>query len=129
MTASSVVQIHDADGMTMKAKMMRTTITGDICVMNNSNKIKGKRKIEAKSAKRTAVVLITFLIVWLPFPVVIMVLWFLNAQSAAHVKVLLSSYLISLTLSLLAASINPLMYGVINKQFHKEFKRLIKKCQ
>ena len=128
-SVSSVVQIHDADGLTTKARTTRTTITGDICVMNTSNKIKGKRKIEAKSAKRTAVVLVTFLIAWLPFPIVIMVLWMFNTRYASHAKALLSSYLISLTLSLLAASVNPLVYGVINKQFHKEFKRLIKKCR
>ena len=128
-STSSVVQIYDADGMTMKAKTTRTNVTGDICVMNNSNKIKGKRKIEAKSAKRTAIVLVTFLIAWLPFPLMIIVLWIFNAQKATQVEALLSAYLISLTLSLLAASINPLVYGATNKQFYKEFKRIIKKCR
>ena len=128
-STSSVVQIYDADGMTMKAKTTRTTITGDICVMNNSNKIKGKRKIEAKSAKRTAIVLLTFLIAWLPFPLMIIVLWMFNAQIATQVEALLSAYLISLTFSLLAASVNPLVYGATNKQFYKEFKRLMKTCK
>ena len=128
-STSSVVQIYDADGMTMKAKTTRTTITGDICVMNNSNKIKGKRKIEAKSAKRTAIVLVTFLIAWLPFPLMIIVLLTFNAQIATQIEALLSAYLISLTLSLLAASVNPLVYGATNKQFYKEFKRLIKTCR
>ena len=85
-SASSVVQIHDADGLTIKAKTTRTTITGDICVMNTSNKIRGKRKIEAKSAKRTAIVLITFLIAWLPFPIVITVLWMFNTRYALMLK-------------------------------------------
>ena len=128
-STSSVVQIYDADGMAMKAKTTRTNVTGDICVMNNSNKIKGKRKIEAKSAKRTAIVLVTFLIAWLPFPLMIIVLWIFNAQKATQVEALLSAYLISLTLSLLAASVNPLVYGATNKQFYKEFKRIIKKCR
>ena len=128
-STASVVQIYDADGIKMKAKTTRTTITGDICVMNNSNKIKGKRKMEAKSAKRTAIVLVTFLIAWLPFPLMIIALWMFNAQIATQVQALLSSYLISLTLSLLAASVNPLVYGAINKQFYKEFKKLIKKCR
>ena len=128
-SASSVVQIHDADGMTVKAKTTRTNITGDICVMNATNKIKGKRKIEAKSAKKTAIVVVTFLIAWLPFPLMIMVLAMYDTQNSTQIEVLLSSYLISLTLSLLAASVNPLVYGAINKQFYKEFKRLIRKCR
>ena len=126
---TSVVQIYDADGQTVKAKTTRQTVAGDICVINTSNKIKGKRKIEAKSAKRAAVVLVTFLIAWLPFPIVIVVSWYLHTYNSEQIQILTSAYIVSMTLSLLAASINPLVYGAINKQFYKEFKKMFKKCK
>ena len=125
----SVVKIHDADGLTIKAQTSRQTVTGDICVITPSNKMRGKRKIEAKSAKRAAIVLLTFLIVWLPFPCVIMVSWYLHAGNPNQIQALISAYIVSMTLSLLAASVNPLVYGAINKQFYKEFTRLFKKCR
>ena len=125
----SVVKIYDADGQTVQAKTSNQTVTGDICVINTSNKIKGKRKMEAKSAKRTAVVLATFLIAWLPFPIIIIVSWYLHADSGSQIQALISAYIVSMTLSLLAASVNPLVYGAINKQFYKEFKKMFKKCK
>ena len=130
-TRMSIVKIYDADGKTVKAKTSRETVAGDICFINTSNKIKGKRKIEAKSAKRAAVVLVTFLIAWLPFPIVIIVSWYndLNNDSSNQIQALISAYIVSMTLSLLAASVNPIVYGAINKQFYKEFKKMFKKCR
>ena len=125
----SVVKIYDADGKTVKAKTSRETVAGDICVINTSNKIKGKRKIEAKSAKRAAVVLVTFLIAWLPFPIIIIVSWYMNTDSSNENQALISAYIVSMTLSLLAASVNPIVYGAINKQFYKEIKKMFKKCR
>ena len=125
----SVVKIYDADGKTVKAKTSRETVAGDICVINTSNKIKGKRKIEAKSAKRAAVVLVTFLIAWLPFPIIIIVSWFMTTDSSNQNQALISAYIVSMTLSLLAASVNPIVYGAINKQFYKEIKKMFKKCR
>ena len=125
----SVVKIYDADGQTVKAKTSRQTVAGDICVINTSNKIKGKRKLEAKSAKKAAVVLVTFLIAWLPFPIVIVVSWFLDTHNTEQIRILTSAYVVSMTLSLLAASVNPVVYGAINKQFSKEFKKMLKKCK
>ncbi len=128
---TSVVKIYDAEGQTVKAKTSRQTVAGDICVINTSNKIRGKRKIEAKSAKRAAIVLVTFLVAWLPFPLVILVSWRLQplGGDTARTTALVSAYLVALTLSLLAASVNPLVYGAINKQFSKEFKKIYKKCK
>ena len=128
-TRMSIVKIYDADGKTVKAKTSRQTVAGDICFINTSNKIKGKRKIEAKSAKRAAVVLFTFLIAWLPFPIIILVSWYMNISSSNQIQALISAYIVSMTLSLLAASVNPIVYGAINKQFYKEFKKMFKKCR
>ncbi len=130
-TGSSDITIHDAHRASRTPKIPRHDTAADLSVTNNFNRIKGKRKMEAKSALRTAIVLATFLLAWLPFPLVLVTLWVENfhTSTATQVEALLFAYMVSLTFSLLAASVNPLVYGAINKPFYKELRRLVKRCR
>ncbi len=125
---NSVVEVCRMDGSTFKASTSREDICGSICVMNPANRERGKRKVEARTAKMTAIVIVTFLLCWLPFPIVILLISSVSiSDSAVMIQVLMDAYLVSVCCALLASTINPIIYGVINKQFRKEFNKLIKR--
>ena len=121
-----IVHIHDFDGGTTRAKVASEEIVGDICVMNKESRERGKRKKEQRTAKRTAVIIVAFLCCWTPLLVSIMTSVVLDTGSHDAVRVWCEAYLVTLTLALFAAVINPVIYGVINNQFRSALIRMLK---
>jgi hypothetical protein len=85
------------------------------------NKERGKRKVEARTAKVTAVVMVAFLACWLPFPAVVMATRF--PVSEMNKSLLITSRAVSF----LSAAINPVVYELVNRQIRSGILRLAKK--
>ena len=97
------------------------SLYGEVCVMDTKNRSIGRRRVEAETAKRSLYVILSFTIICLPYPLLVLIEKMLNTvnygdiyqwQYCAH------------TMSSLSAGLNPLLYGVANKQFRAAFCRL-----
>ncbi|XP_011668949.2 uncharacterized protein LOC105440462 [Strongylocentrotus purpuratus] len=110
------ISVQDASTVT---KELSTKIYGDVCLMNPKSRERGRRKIEAKTAKRALFIIAAFIICW--FPMSIITYLEISMNLPVEVKILV------LTLSFLSAVINPIIYTFINTAYRNEFKRLLKK--
>ena len=127
--AQPVIEVCDMDGGKVQVVATQSEVVGSICVMNTANKERGKRRVEAKTAKTSAIVISAFLLCWLPFSIVVV------AGRARQVRILDNLvvtgmdrwFVVSLSLAILGAAINPIAYGVFNKQFRNELSKLVKK--
>lgn len=100
------------------------SIFGEVCVMDPKNRSIGKRRIEAETAKRSLYVIASFTLICLPYPLLVCV------QRIVDSKYLLDLYqwqYCAHTMSSLSAGLNPLLYGVANKQFRNAFCRICRK--
>ena len=97
------------------------SIFGEICVMDNQNRSIGKRRIEAETAKRSLYVIASFTIICLPYPLLVCVE---RITSSKHLSDLYQWQYCAHTMSSLSAGLNPLLYGVANKQFRTAFCRI-----
>lgn len=64
-TSDATIVIHGEDGTVVQKKQHdlkneSLTIEGDVCVMNNKNKEKGKRRLEVRTAKKTFILMLSF---------------------------------------------------------------------
>lgn len=110
------ISVQDASIVT---KELSSKIYGDVCLMNPKSRERGRRKIEAKTAKRALFIIAAFIICW--FPMSIITYLEISMNLPVEVKILV------LTLSFLSAVINPIIYTFINTAYRNEFKRLLKK--
>ncbi|XP_041461090.1 dopamine D2-like receptor [Lytechinus variegatus] len=104
---------------TVVTQELSTKICGDVCMMNPRSRERGRRKIEAKTAKRALFIIAAFIICWFPMNIVTYV--DITKDLPVEVKILF------LSVSFLSAVINPIIYTFINTAYRNEFKRLLKK--
>ncbi|XP_054750664.2 tyramine receptor 1-like [Lytechinus pictus] len=104
---------------TVVTQELSTKICGDVCMMNPRSKERGRRKIEAKTAKRALFIIAAFIICWFPMNIVTYVE--IMKDLPVEVKILF------LSVSFLSAVINPIIYTFINTAYRNEFKRLLRK--
>ena len=93
-------------------------VYGDVCVMNPKSRERGRRKLEARTAKRALFIIAAFVVCWLPMSVI--------TYLEVHVELVIDIKVFFLTFSILSAVINPLIYTFINTAYRNEFKRLLK---
>ena len=120
-----VIDVCDVDGRQRQLKTDRDDVVGAICVMTNKNKENGKRRVEARMAKITAAVITAFLICWLPFPASI----FYSYAGDWNTCSKNSMFLLATSLAFLTTVVNPLIYGLMNKQFRNQLVKLLKFCK
>jgi hypothetical protein len=123
----SVIDVHDFDGKVMLAAARTDQVVGSVCVMSNKNKFKGKRKLEGRTAKRASVIIIVFLVCWLPMPIVYLVTDHVTNRYGVQ-KIINGAELFCLCLASLTAALNPVVFGLVNKQWRNEFLKIMKKC-
>jgi hypothetical protein len=97
------------------------SIYGDICVMDSKNRSLGRRRVEAETAKRSLLVMASFIIICLPYPLLVLIEKMIN--SVNYTEIYQWQYCAH-TLSSLSARLNPLLYGLANKQFRTAFCRI-----
>lgn len=123
-TAQTTSNLTEPSPSTLSAQTPTSdmpSIFGDICVMNSKNRSLGRRRVEAETAKRSLLVIASFTLICLPYPLLVCiekaVEWvrypdIYEWQYCAH------------TMSALSAGLNPLLYGLANKQLRTAFARI-----
>ncbi|XP_054168919.1 probable G-protein coupled receptor No18 [Oppia nitens] len=130
--AAAAVAIADQSSTTgqtpvSEQPMMMPSIYGEICVMNSKNRSLGRRRVEAQTAKRSLFVIITFTIIWLPYPLLVLIekLLLITGKPMSHIYESIYEWqYCAHTMSCLSAGLNPLVYGLANKQFRTAFCRI-----
>ncbi len=123
------VEVCGMDGSVKVAVIDNPEVSGAICVMNSQNRERGRRRIEAKTAKTAAVVVGIFVVCSLPFPVVTLATAVASCNDVALKELVFRSLsLITMSLAILAMALNPIVYGVANRQLRNEFKKTMKTC-
>lgn len=97
------------------------TIYGDVCVLDSKNRSLGKRRIEAQTAKRSLFVIISFLAFTLPYPLLVIIEKAYKQARYKHWHEL--QYFLNV-MSLLSSALNPLIYGLANRQFRNAFMKI-----
>ena len=97
------------------------SIYGDVCVLDTKNRERGKRRIEAETAKKSLFVIISFLAFTLPYPLLVTVEKVLCL--GYHQSIYELQYCFNI-MSLLSAGLNPLVYGLANRQFRNAFRKI-----
>lgn len=123
--ADCEIQIYDINGVVNRVSTKDTSYSGSVCVINSQSRELGKRKVEVRAAKRIAVMIGVFIILWMPLPLT--VLWtkendFFKAQ--AH------SLVITATLGMCSVVVNPILHSVLNRQLHASLMNMVQgwKC-
>ncbi|XP_050413427.1 5-hydroxytryptamine receptor 1A-like [Patella vulgata] len=97
------------------AAPFKKEIVGDVCVYNNKNRVQGKRRVEMRAAKRIGIVMGTFLMFWLPYPITVVVCRNVSF-SGFHGEECRSALILLASVSTSTALLNPLLYILTNKQ-------------
>ncbi|KAJ8047161.1 Octopamine receptor [Holothuria leucospilota] len=96
-------------------------VVGSVCVFNPKNRERGRRNVEAGTAKRAAYIIVVFSLCWLPL--------FLSTllDASPFIDVPLYTMLFFSCTVLFSSAINPIVYTVVNRSFRQEFKKIIRK--
>ena len=97
------------------------SIYGEVCVLDSKNRSLGKRRIEAETAKKSFFVIVSFLAFTLPYPFLVAVEKFFHL--GAHRSIYELQYCFNI-MSLFSSGLNPLVYGLANKQFRNAFRKI-----
>lgn len=108
----SHVDIVDFDGTVHKDVAVEGAVVGAVCVMNKTNKLEGKRKVEMRAAKRIAVMIGSFVLLWLPLPLIVVFVSSTQQISSKDIEALMLSASISAT----TVAVNPMLNLLLNKQ-------------
>lgn len=115
------IQVVVTDGSVKMTRTKNNKISGAVCMMNTQNKETGRRRIELKASKRIAMLIGTFMCCWLPLPVFVISISGYTTLSEAMFRVLL----VLATLGSSFIAVNPILYGLINRQLNSALGRLL----
>ena len=120
------VEVVDMDGTVhKKVKVESGAVVGAVCVMNNSNRVQGRRKVEMRTAKNIAILIGTFILLWLPLPVLVII--FSSNRDISKVSV--EPVLIIASASTLTVALNPILNVLLNKQMRSRTITNLKNCK
>ena len=120
------VEVVDMDGTVhRKVKVESGAVVGAVCVMNNSNRVQGRRKVEMRTAKNIAILIGTFILLWLPLPVVVIIF----SSSVEITQVTVEPVLIIASASSLTVALNPILNVLLNKQMRSRTISTLKNCK
>ena len=120
------VEVVEMDGTVhKKVKVESGAVVGAVCVMNNSNRVQGRRKVEMRTAKNIAILIGTFILLWLPLPVVVIIM----SSSLDISKVSVEPVLIIASASSLTVALNPILNVLLNKQMRSRTINTLENCK
>lgn len=119
-----IVKVVEMDGSAHVEQVADSqNIQGAVCMLNPRNRVQGRRRVEVKVAKRLVVIFLTFLLLWLPYPIAVLALRLVNTQSQegerstwpAGVRQTMTDVTAVLSaLTTVTAAVNPVFYGLAN---------------
>ena len=117
----------DIDGnVTLTRSTRQNRLVGAVCVMNNKARMRGKKKMEGKMAVRAVLIIVAFLLFWLPLVVCAVVSESLLSTDfdrwAAPLANLQVATVCFCNLSVVA---NPVLYGLMVQQYRTALRQLL----
>ena len=119
----SNVDIVDFDGTVHKDVKVEGAVVGAVCVMNKTNRLEGRRKVEMRAAKRIAVLMGSFVLLWLPLPLIALFVSSRRQISTNDIEALITSASISAT----TIAFNPILNLLLNKQLRSAALTLLRR--
>lgn len=117
------VDIVDFDGTVHKDVLVEGPVCGAVCVMNPTNKVAGRRKVEMRAAKRIAILIGSFTFIWLLLPTNAVVI----SSKEYIVRKDVESLLITASISSTTVIVNPVLNLLLNKQLRSAAVTLLKR--
>ena len=117
------IDIVDFDGTVHKDVLVEGPVCGAVCVMNPTNKVAGRRKVEMRAAKRIAILIGSFSLIWSLLPMTALVI---SSREYIVVKDV-ESLLITASISSTTVIVNPALNFLLNKQLRSASIALFKK--
>ncbi|KAL4226417.1 hypothetical protein ACF0H5_014400 [Mactra antiquata] len=121
--SKSQVDIVDFDGTVHKDVVVEGAVVGAVCVMNKSNKLEGRRSVEMRAAKRIAVMIGLFVLLWIPLPLAVVIASSRHRLSPKDIETLL----LSASINASTVAVNPVLNLLLNKQLRSAAMTLIKR--
>lgn len=120
-----VIRIYDINGVVNRVSTKDTTYSGSVCVMNSQSRELGKRKVEARAAKRIAIMIGVFTCLWIPLPLTVLL-----TRDSEFTILQAHALIVTATLGMCSVVINPLLHSALNRQLHASLKNMvsIRKC-
>ena len=117
----------DIDGnVTLTRSTRQNRLAGAVCVMNSKARLRGKKKMEGKMAVRAVLIIVAFLLFWLPLVVSAVVSESLLSTDfgrwAAPLADLQVATVCFCSLSVVA---NPVLYGLMVQQYRAALRQLL----
>lgn len=109
--------VPDMSGVGVSALRRASNMFGDISAISNALRERGKRGVEGRTAKLSAIAVAAFLSCWLPFSVIVSY----QRHNGKFGSVQTGLFLFGLTLSFLGSAVNQLVYCIVNRQLRQEF--------
>lgn len=120
----SNIDIVDFDGTVYKGVKVEGAVVGAVCVMNTTNRLEGRRKVEMRAAKRIAVMIGSFVLLWLPLPLIALFVSSRRQISSSDIEALLVSASISST----TVAFNPILNLLLNKQLRSAATSILRRA-
>ncbi|XP_066561046.1 D(2) dopamine receptor A-like [Amia ocellicauda] len=99
-------------------------LTGAVCMMPSfASKERARKSKESKLAKRSGYIIVTFLALWMPLVVSVLVNFF-NYSNRRAMLWILEVETFSVAMVCMTSAINPITYAVVNPQFRSEFQQI-----
>ena len=105
----------------------RPIFYGPICPLNESNRMKGRRKFEAEIAKRLFYIIASFISFWIPYALLVIALTEFRLVILDDCDLTFELLFCFHILTTLTSVLNPLIYSLPNNQFRSCFNQLRKR--
>ncbi|XP_037086811.1 uncharacterized protein LOC119107472 [Pollicipes pollicipes] len=116
----------DIDGNVSLARSTRQhRLVGAVCVMNSKARLRGRKKMEGKMAARAVLIIVVFLLFWLPLVVGAVVSEaLLTCDFQRWASPLAELQLLALCFCNLSVVANPALYGLMVQQYRTALRQL-----
>ena len=130
---SSRVAIHDSDGSVQLynkrclSKAFHASVKGALLVKDSKARLRRRQRSEVKTAQRSSYIVLLFILLWLPLPLVVALTLYHVEHGNEHWKVqmMLDFQVCALCFGNLSATANPVIYGLAIKKFRRAFLKLV----
>jgi hypothetical protein len=130
---SSKLAIYDADGNVQVynkrclPKSIHASIKGALILRDPKAQMRRRERTEVKTAQKSSYIVLLFVLLWLPLPIIVAFTRYYVTHGNEHekVKMMLDFQVCAFCFGTLSATANPVIYGLAIKKFRRAFLKLI----
>jgi hypothetical protein len=132
----SRIEFHDEDGnvSVFNRRRLPSLLRGQIprgavCIRDAYARVQGKRRSEAMMAKRSSYIVLLFLVMWMPLPILVgFTSHHVNEEEDPYrIQMYLDLHVCAFCFGALSTAANPIIYGLAIRSFRNAFMRLAHK--